>query len=75
MTTHSLDQIALPVLIVHGTKDRMVSFTQHGKSLAERIPRAQLLAVEGGEHMAIFTHHDEVRARVTRFLCDLASAP
>ena len=29
---------------------------------------AELLAIEGGEHVAIFTHRNEVRARVTRFL-------
>ena len=73
-TTYPLERIEVPVLVVHGTEDRLVPFTQHGKSLAERIPRAQLLAVEGGEHMAIFTHRDEIRARVTRFLHDLAPA-
>jgi pimeloyl-ACP methyl ester carboxylesterase len=59
-------------LVVHGTDDRLVPFTEHGKLLAARIPGAQLLAVEGGEHMAIFTHRDEVRTRVTRFLRDPA---
>ncbi len=71
-TTYPLEQIAVPVLVVHGTEDRLVPFTQHGKLLAARIPGAQLLTVEGGEHMAIFTHHNEVRTRVTRFLRDLA---
>lgn len=71
-TTYPLEQIAVPVLVVHGTKDRLVPFAQYGRSLAERIPGAQLLAVEGGEHMAIFTHRNEVRARVTQFLRNLA---
>ncbi len=71
-TPYPLERIEVPVLIVHGTEDRLVPFKQHGMSLAARIPRAQLLAVEGGEHMAIFTHRDEVRARVTQFLRDLA---
>lgn len=74
-TTYPLEQIAVPVLVVHGTKDRLVPFRQHGKLLAARIPGAQLLAVEGGEHMSIFTHRDEVRARVTRFLRELAPKP
>jgi pimeloyl-ACP methyl ester carboxylesterase len=73
-TTYPLEQIAVPVLVVHGTEDRLVPFMQHGKLLAARIPGAQLLAVEGGEHMSIFTHRDEVRSRVTRFLRDLAPA-
>ena len=71
-TTYPLEQIAVPVLVVHGTEDRLVPFPQNGRSLAARIPGAQLLAVEGGEHMSIFTHRDEVRARVTQFLRDLA---
>jgi len=53
---------------VHGTGDRLVPFTQHAKPLAARVPGAELLAIEGGEHVAIFTHRNEVRARVTRFL-------
>ena len=71
-TTYPLEQIAVPTLVVHGTDDHLVPFAQHGKLLAGRIPRAQLLTVEGGEHMAIFTHRNEVRPRVTRFLRNLA---
>ncbi len=71
-TSYPLEQIGVPTLIVHGTADRLVPFKQHCLSLAARIPGAQLLAVEGGEHMAIFTHRDEIRARVTQFLRDLA---
>jgi pimeloyl-ACP methyl ester carboxylesterase len=70
-TTYPLEQIEVPTLVVHGTEDRTVPFA-HGKSLAARIPGAQLLTVEGGEHMAIFTHRDEIRARVTGFLRGLA---
>jgi pimeloyl-ACP methyl ester carboxylesterase len=66
--TYPLEEIAVPVLVVHGTKDRLVPFKEHGKTLHERIPGAEMLAIEGGEHAAIFTHRDEVRARVTRFL-------
>ena len=67
-TEYALERVEVPVLIVHGTHDRMVPFDQHGKRLAERIPGAELLAIPGGEHVSIFTHRDEVRARVTRFL-------
>lgn len=71
---YPLEQIAVPTLVVHGTKDPLVPFEQHGKTLATRIPNAQLLAVEGGEHVAIFTHRDQVRAAATRFLRDHASS-
>ncbi|HEY6001478.1 MAG TPA: alpha/beta hydrolase [Anaeromyxobacter sp.] len=63
-----LERIAVPVLVVHGTEDRGVPFAQHGKVLAERIPGAELVALRGGEHVAIFTHREEARARVVRFL-------
>ncbi|MCX5768863.1 MAG: alpha/beta fold hydrolase [Candidatus Hydrogenedentes bacterium] len=67
-----MEQIAVPTLIVHGTQDRLVPFEQHGRQLAARIPGAQLLAVPGGEHVAIFTHRDVVRPRITQFLRGLA---
>jgi hypothetical protein len=35
---------------------------------AEEIAGAELFAVPGGEHVCLFTHLDEVRAQVERFL-------
>jgi pimeloyl-ACP methyl ester carboxylesterase len=67
-TSYPLEKIAVPVLVVHGTADRMVPFAQHAKLLQERVPGAELLAIDGGEHVCIFTHRKEVRARVTEFL-------
>ncbi len=67
-TAYPLEQIAVPVLVVHGTADRLVPFAQHGQVLATRIPGAELLAIDGGDHVAIFTHRAQVRARVTQFL-------
>jgi pimeloyl-ACP methyl ester carboxylesterase len=62
-----LEQIAVPMLVVHGTADRAAPFVQ-AQTLAARAPRAELLALEGGEHVSIFTHRDAVKARVARFL-------
>lgn len=67
-TTYPLERIAVPVLVVHGTADSLVPFAQHGQALATRIPGAELLAIEGGEHVAIFTHRAGVQSRVTQFL-------
>ena len=67
---YPLEEIAVPTLVVHGTADPFVPFEQHGKVLASRIPGAELFAVEGGEHMTIFTHRDVVRPRVVEFLRD-----
>jgi alpha-beta hydrolase superfamily lysophospholipase len=56
-----------PVLIVHGTEDRVVEFEVHAKMLEARLPNAELPAVEGGEHVSIFTHRDMVRTKVKEF--------
>jgi pimeloyl-ACP methyl ester carboxylesterase len=63
-----LEQVRVPTLVVHGTEDRVVPFAQHGAVLARRIPGAQLLAVDGGEHVAIFTHRALIKERVDTFL-------
>jgi pimeloyl-ACP methyl ester carboxylesterase len=65
---YPLERIDVPALVVHGTADRAVPFERHGKVLAGRIPGADLVALEGGDHVAIFTHRDEARPRVVRFL-------
>jgi len=67
-TTYSLKDIAVPTLVIHGTKDLLVPFEEHGMRLATEIPGAQLLAAEGGEHVTIFTHREEIRSKVAAFL-------
>ncbi len=57
----------MPAFIVHGTADSVVPFAQHAKALESRIPNARLLTIEGGEHVAIFTHRDVVKKRGCRF--------
>jgi len=69
-----LEIIDVPVLIVHGTADRVVPFVQNGQSLAARVPGSELLAIDGGEHVSIFTHRAEAKARVSRFLFSHAPA-
>jgi len=69
-TRYALEQIDVPTLVVHGDKDCVVPFEQHGKALAARIPGARLLCCTGGEHVAIFTHRDLVREHVARFLTE-----
>ena len=64
---YPLERITTPVLVVHGTADRVVPY-EHAQVLATRIRGAELLTIERGEHVAIFTHRETVRARVTRFL-------
>ena len=66
---YPLTQITVPMLVIHGTGDRVVPFV-HGKALAEAVPRAEFMAIEGGEHVSLFTHLEEIRARVGTFLLE-----
>lgn len=66
--TYALEGIHAPALIVHGTEDQLLPFSVHAKMLAERIPKAELLPVPGGEHVAIFTHRACVREEVRAFM-------
>uniref|UniRef100_Q07KI1 Alpha/beta hydrolase fold n=1 Tax=Rhodopseudomonas palustris (strain BisA53) TaxID=316055 RepID=Q07KI1_RHOP5 len=63
----SLAEVTAPVLVIHGTADRVVPFA-HAERVARQAPRAELFAVEGGDHVSLFTHLDAVRARVGEFL-------
>ncbi len=64
---YPVERIAAPLLVVHGTADRMAPFAQ-ASELAARVPGAELLAIEGGEHVSIFTHRNVIRPRIERFL-------
>jgi pimeloyl-ACP methyl ester carboxylesterase len=49
LSRDSLSSIAAPTLVVHGTADPMFPI-KHGEALAEEIPGARLLRVEGAGH-------------------------
>lgn len=66
--TYPLEEIRVPTLVVHGSADPHVPFDRNGAVFARRVPGAQLLVLEGGEHAAIFTHRREAQAEVSAFL-------
>ncbi|PKK89865.1 MAG: alpha/beta hydrolase [Candidatus Wallbacteria bacterium HGW-Wallbacteria-1] len=66
--TAPIEEIRVPTLIIHGTDDKVVPFSEHGKKLAQSIPDAVLCSIEGGEHVSIFTHRKMVRAAVRKFM-------
>ena len=71
---YPLERISVPLLVVHGTADQAAPYT-HAQSLASRVPKAELLSIEGGEHAALFTHLHEIRERVVPFLEAVSSSP
>jgi pimeloyl-ACP methyl ester carboxylesterase len=60
-----LNQIAVPALILHGTEDRMVD-PRNAKVLAERIPGAELMLLEGAGHV----YHSEESETADRAVLD-----
>ncbi|KIZ44719.1 MULTISPECIES: alpha/beta hydrolase [Rhodopseudomonas] len=59
--------IDAPILAIHGTADRVVPFA-HGRRIADQARQAELMAIDGGEHVSLFTHLDDIRERVRGFL-------
>ena len=58
----------MPILLVHGTADPLVPFERNAAAFRRRIPGAKLLALEVGEHAAIYTHRQEAQSEVAAFL-------
>jgi len=71
LTTLPYQQITAPVLVIHGSGDRIVPF-EHGERVARAAPNAELMAIEGGEHVSLFTHLHAIRARVATFTATLS---
>ncbi len=66
--TYPLENLHRPVLVVHGTHDPIVDFHIHSKIYETRLPEVEIAPIDGGEHVAIFTHRDEVRETVLKFM-------
>jgi non-heme chloroperoxidase len=63
-----LPKIDVPVLVVHGTEDRILPFAATAQRLPDLIADLQLVAVEGGPHNIAWTHPDEVNQALLAFL-------
>src|SRR5919106_168034 len=53
-----LSDIVVPVLVTHGTADRLIQFAA-AELIASRVPGAQLYAFEGRGHLPLFAATDE----------------
>jgi pimeloyl-ACP methyl ester carboxylesterase len=70
---YPVERISVPTLAVHGTDDSTVPFS-HSRFLADNVPGARLLAIEGGRHLSIVTHKEIALTGVYRFLLEHAPA-
>jgi non-heme chloroperoxidase len=62
-----LPKIDIPVLVLHGTEDRILPFEACGPRTAELIPGSEFVPIEGAPHGLTWTHADEVSAQLLRF--------
>lgn len=62
-----LEQITVPTLVLHGTVDGLVPYSQ-GEHTAGKIPGARLITAEEGNHGFFISHYEQVWPEVTTFL-------
>lgn len=65
-----VERITAPTLILNGTADEAVSH-ESASRLATRIPGARLYAVEGGSHVMLLSHKEELANEIQTFLADV----
>ena len=58
----------LPVLILHGTADKILPIEHTGKRMAALFPGAQYVEVDGAPHGCTWTHAEEVNYALLKFL-------
>jgi len=65
-----LPNIDVPMLVMHGTEDRILPFESTAKRLPDLVANLKLIQVEGGPHNIGWTHPDEVNKGLLEFLAD-----
>jgi non-heme chloroperoxidase len=63
-----LPKIDVPVLVVHGTEDRILPFEATAARLPELIDDVRLVPVDGGPHNIAWTHPDHVNGPLLDFI-------
>jgi pimeloyl-ACP methyl ester carboxylesterase len=63
-----LPKIDVPVLVLHGTEDRILPIAACGPRTAEGIPGSEYVAIEGADHGLCWTYAEEVNNLVVPFL-------
>ena len=64
-----LDDLSVPTLVLHGTDDRVLP-VKNGRLLADLIPDARLVEVDGGSHLFFIEQADRVNDELREFLSD-----
>jgi non-heme chloroperoxidase len=70
-----LPRIDVPVLVVHGTADRILPFESTAKRLPDLVANLTLIPVEGGPHNIGWTHPEICNPALLDFLAEDTGAP
>jgi pimeloyl-ACP methyl ester carboxylesterase len=62
-----LPKIDIPVLVLHGTADRILPIAATGARTRELIKDSEYVAIEGADHGLCWTYAEEVNAQLLRF--------
>jgi non-heme chloroperoxidase len=62
-----LDKIDIPVLVLHGSADRILPIEACGALAHQRIAESEYVVIEGADHGLCWTYADEVNAQLLRF--------
>jgi non-heme chloroperoxidase len=65
-----LPEIDIPMLVIHGTEDRILPFNATAARLPALVKDIKVVSVEGGPHNIAWTHPDEVNDALLPFLAD-----
>jgi pimeloyl-ACP methyl ester carboxylesterase len=60
-----LEELTVPLLVIHGTADPLVPYP-HGVALAEAVPNAELVTIEGGGHELHERDWDQILDAIVR---------
>jgi non-heme chloroperoxidase len=63
-------KIDVPMLVLHGTEDRILPFEATAKRLPDLVPNLKLIPVEGGPHNIGWTHPEVVNKPFLDFLAE-----
>ncbi|HEY2072202.1 MAG TPA: alpha/beta hydrolase, partial [Gaiellaceae bacterium] len=63
-----LPKIDVPVLVIHGTEDRILPFEATAARLPALVEGLELVPIDGGPHNVGWTHPDEVNAALLEFV-------
>ncbi len=65
--TDRLGEIDVPALVIHGTDDKAIAL-ERARDMADRLPQATFVTIEGAGHAANLTHAAAVNPHIVDFL-------